>query len=132
MRNGFTKWLFLLFVAALVPACSRTSGKIRVAFVSNNAHGFWTYAERGCEKAAKDLDVEVLFRRPDPGTSVKQQNIVDDLMVTGIKGLAISPNDATNLQDFLKNKVSSQIPLLTQDNDVPDPSVRRCYIGTHN
>ncbi|HWY88856.1 MAG TPA: substrate-binding domain-containing protein, partial [Gemmataceae bacterium] len=94
--------------------------------------GFWTYAERGCEKAAKDLDVELVFRRPEAGTSVAQQNIINDLMVTGIKGLAISPNDATNLQDFLKNKVASKIPLVTQDNDVPDHSVRRCYIGTHN
>ena len=65
--------------------------------------------------------------------SVAQQNIINgDIMVTGIKGLAISPNDPTNFQDFLKNKVASKIPLVTQDNDVPDMSIRRCYIGTHN
>ena len=132
MRNGFSTWLFLLIVTALVPACNRSTGKTRVAFVSNNPHGFWTYAERGCEKAAKDLDVELYFRRPKKGTSVAQQDIINELLVLGIKGLAISPNDATNLQDFLKNKVASKIPLVTQDNDVPDPSVRRCYIGTHN
>jgi ribose transport system substrate-binding protein len=33
---------------------------------------------------------------------------------------------------FLKNNVASKIPLITQDNDVPDAGVRRCYIGTHN
>ena len=105
---------------------------MKIAFVTNNPHGFWTYAQRGCEKAAQETGVELDFRRPDTGTSQVQQNIINDLMVTGIKGLAISPNDAGNLQDFLKNKVSSKIPLITQDNDVPDPSVRRCYIGTHN
>jgi ribose transport system substrate-binding protein len=78
------------------------------------------------------MDVELVFRRPQGGTSVAQQNIINDLMVTGVKGIAISPNDAANLQDFLKNKVASKIPLVTQDNDVPDASVRRCYIGTHN
>jgi ribose transport system substrate-binding protein len=133
MRNGTgRRWLWLLLLTVLVPACSRSSGKMRVAFVSNNAHGFWTYAERGCQQAAKELDVELVFRRPKAGTSVEQQNILNDLMVTGIKGVAISPNDATNLQDFLQNKVASKVPLVTQDNDVPDPKVRRCYIGTHN
>jgi ribose transport system substrate-binding protein len=105
---------------------------MQIAFVSNNPHGFWTYAERGCQKAADEADVTLVFRRPETGTSVAQQNIINDLMVKGIKGLAISPNDATNLQDFLKNRVAAKIPLVTQDNDVPDPSVRRCYIGTHN
>jgi ribose transport system substrate-binding protein len=133
MRNSFSRyWLFVLSITALMPACSRSPAKMRVAFVSNNAHGFWTYAERGCEKAADEMGVELVFRRPEASSSVAQQNIINDLMVTGIKGLAISPNDATNLQDFLKNKVASKIPLVTQDNDVPDPSVRRCYIGTHN
>jgi ribose transport system substrate-binding protein len=132
MRHGFVRLLILLGLTLLVPACSRSSGKKQIAFVSNNPHGFWTYAERGCEKAAREADVELVFRRPETGTSVAQQNIINDLMVKGIKGLAISPNDAGNLQDFLKNKVASKIPLVTQDNDVPDPSVRRCYIGTHN
>src|SRR5262249_31398942 len=117
-----------------VPACNRAdAGKVRVAFVSNNNAAFWTIAERGTEKAAADFDVKVEFRKPPaPGTAADQQRIVEDLMNTGIKGLAISPNDPKNLMGFLKNKVASTIPLVTQDNDVPDSTVRRCYIGTHN
>ncbi len=133
MRNGTPwRWLLLLLLIVNLPACTRSSGKTRVAFISNNTHGFWKYAERGCEQAAKDLDVELVFRMPKAGTSVEQQNIINDLMVIGVKGIAISPNDPSNLQDFLKTKVSSKIPLVATDNDVPDPSVRRCYLGTHN
>lgn len=114
-------------------ACNRGSGKTRVAFVSNNNAAFWTIAERGTEKAAKEFDVQVEFRKPPaPGTAADQQRIVEDLMNTGIKGLAISPNDPKNLMAFLKNNVAAKIPFLTHDNDVPDPTVRRCYIGTHN
>src|SRR5438552_8717274 len=81
MRNGtFRHWLLFLFMAALATGCSRSSGRPRVAFVSNNPHGFWTYAERGCEKAAKEMDVELAFRRPSENTSVAQQNIINDLM----------------------------------------------------
>jgi ribose transport system substrate-binding protein len=133
MRNGSLRPLFIILLLSFLSlGCSRSTGKTRIAFVSNNAHGFWTYAERGCEKAAAEENVELVFRRPPENTSVAQQNIINDIMVTGIKGLAISPNDPTNFQDFLKNKVASKIPLVTQDNDVPDMSIRRCYIGTHN
>lgn len=130
------KRLLGVFVVALLlltlPACGRDSGKTRLAFVSNNPHGFWTYAERGCEKAARDFDIQLEFRRPAKNTAAEQQQIIEELMVLGVKGIAISPNDPGNFVSFLKNKVSSKIPLITQDNDVPDISVRKCYIGTHN
>jgi hypothetical protein len=45
-------------LSILALGCGRSNtGKPRLAFVSNNAHGFWTYAERGCEKAAREFDV---------------------------------------------------------------------------
>ncbi|MCI0643017.1 MAG: substrate-binding domain-containing protein [Gemmataceae bacterium] len=131
VRN-FLSWLGLFVAVFSLSACSRSSGKLRLAFVSNNPHGFWTYAQRGCEAAAKELDIELMFRRPEQGTAAKQQEIIEELLVKGVKGIAISPNDPTNLQGFLKTKVASRIPLLTQDNDVPDTKVRRAYIGTHN
>jgi ribose transport system substrate-binding protein len=123
----------LLFLTGLLACgCARGTGKPRVAFVSNNAHGFWTYAERGCEKAAKEFDVQLEFRRPSQGTSAEQQRIIEDLLVIGVKGISISPNDPSNLVGFLKNKVTPKAALVTADNDIPDTSVRRCYVGTHN
>jgi ribose transport system substrate-binding protein len=122
----------MILSALLASGCARGTGKPRIAFVSNNAHGFWTYAERGCEKAAKEFDVQLEFRRPSEGTSAEQQRIIEDLLATGVKGIAISPNDPSNLVSFLKNKVVPKAALVTQDNDIPDTTVRRCYIGTHN
>lgn len=130
MRNLFL--VSLVVVALGISGCARGSGKTKLAFVSNNAHGFWTYAQRGCEAAAKELDIDLQFRRPAKGTSAEQQRIIEELLIIGVKGIAISPNDASNLEGFLKNKVTPKIPLVTQDNDVPTPEVRRCYIGTHN
>ena len=43
---------------------------IKIAFVTNNPAAFWTIAQRGTEKAAKDFKVEVVFKRPpSPGTA---------------------------------------------------------------
>ncbi len=122
--------LALLF---FVPGCKKDSGKMRLAFITNNPYDFWLIAERGTEKAAKDFDVEVEFKMPSGGGSAEeQQKIIDDLLNKGVKGIAISPNNAKNLVSFFKDKVSPRVPLITQDSDVPDPSARRCYIGTHN
>jgi ribose transport system substrate-binding protein len=121
-----------------VPVAKNSDPKlpdVAVAFVTNNSEGFWVYAERGCQAAAKDLNVKVVFRRPSQGTASAQQEIIKELLITGIKGIAISPNDAENSVTFLRNNVfNKKIPLVTQDNDLPESAfnVRRCYIGTHN
>lgn len=105
--------------------------KVRVAFVSNNAFEFWTYARRGTEKAAAELGVECDFKMPSLGTAEEQRQIVDDLLAKGIQGLAISVNDAEN-QAVYFNEIAARIPLVTQDSDLPPGSKRQCYIGTNN
>jgi ribose transport system substrate-binding protein len=133
------KWLRLLslvcfgLLVASVPACKRDSGKTTVAFITNNSYDFWKIAERGTEKAAEEFNVEVDFRMPSGGgTSDEQRRIVEALLAKGVKGIAISPNDAENQTEFFKDKVSPHVPLITQDSDLPDTSARRCYIGTDN
>jgi ribose transport system substrate-binding protein len=110
---------------------SGTSKDLRVAFVTNNAYDFWTIAEKGTQQAAKDLGVTAEFRKPSKGSAEEQQQIIEDLLNTGIKGLAVSPNDAANSVGFFK-KITEKIPLVMQDSDLPDPTARRCYIGTDN
>jgi ribose transport system substrate-binding protein len=127
---------FIVVVFSLVAGCNSESGsgggKLRVAFVSNNPHEFWTFAERGCEKAAKEFDCEVLFRRPPQGSPAEQQQIVEKLLLMDVKGIAVSPCDAANQAVFFNTKVAPKVPLITQDSDLPPGSKRRCYLGTDN
>lgn len=104
--------------------------KIKVAFVSNNTHEFWTIAEAGTRKAAGELGVEVIFKRPKSGSAADQKAIIEDLLTQGVQAIAISVIDPENQVDFL-NKVAEKVPLITQDNDAPKTK-RRCYIGTDN
>lgn len=122
----------LALALALVSGCGRGSNKQKFAFISNNNHGFWTYAQRGCEKAAKELDVDVEFKRPDPGTLAQQQQIIEDLLERRVLGIAVSPNDPSNMAAFLKSKVIAKVPVVAADNDLPDLSARKVYVGTHN
>src|SRR5882757_7422588 len=105
--------------------------KLRLAFVSNNAATFWTIARAGTEEAAKELgDVDVDFRIPAGGTAAEQQQLLDDLLVKGVDGVAVSPVDPAN-QTALLDKIASQALLITQDSDAPN-SKRVSYIGTDN
>ncbi|HOJ33993.1 MAG TPA: sugar-binding protein [Candidatus Hydrogenedentes bacterium] len=111
-------------------AAAGSPGKVRVAFVTNNASDFWKIAEAGTKKAAEELGCEVLFRIPSKGTAEEQQSIVQDLIVTGVSGIAISPKDPQNQTEML-NEAAAKVNLITQDSDAPE-SNRICYIGTNN
>jgi ribose transport system substrate-binding protein len=105
-------------------------GKIKVGFVSNNAAEFWTIAEAGTAKAAREFDVDVAFLRPPNGTAAEQKSMIEDLLTQDVKAIAISVNDPKNQHNFL-NQIAAKVPLITQDNDAPH-SKRLCYLGTNN
>lgn len=123
--------LLLLACCTMLLGCNKPSDKVKVAFVTNNPHEFWTYAEHGCKKGEKEFGVEVIFKRPAQGSPAEQQEIVDRLVVMGVKGIAVSPCDAKNQASYF-DKVADQIPLVTQDSDLPAGSKRVCYLGTDN
>jgi ribose transport system substrate-binding protein len=102
---------------------------ITVAFVSNNAEEFWTFAEAGARTAAREFKANVIFRKPQTGSADEQSQMVRALL-DQVKAIAISVNDPINQKKFL-NDVADKIPLLTVDNDAPDTQ-RKYYIGTDN
>lgn len=102
----------------------------KLAFITNNAADFWTIARKGTEKADAELpDVTVEFRLGD-GTAAAQKRIVDDLMATGVEGIAISPVDPAN-QTAMLDDVAQRAVVFTHDSDAPN-SKRECYVGTDN
>jgi ribose transport system substrate-binding protein len=105
--------------------------KLKLAFVSNNAANFWSFAKAGCDAAAKELgDVDVDFRITQDGSSAVQRQILDDLVAKGVDGVAVSVNDPDNQTDFL-NKIAGQTLLVCCDSDAAS-SKRVAYIGTDN
>ena len=84
----------------------------------------------GVEAAHKELpNVTVEFRTGD-GTASKQKEIVEDLQVKGVTGIAISPVDAGN-QTAMLDQAASKGLLICQDSDAP-ASKRAFYLGTDN
>ncbi|MGB7207151.1 MAG: sugar-binding protein [Pyrinomonadaceae bacterium] len=108
-----------------------TAKELKLAFVTNNASDYWTIARKGVEKADAELtDVIVEFKLPGEGTAAEQKRIIDDLISTGISGIAMSPVDPDN-QTQLINDTAKKALVITQDSDAPN-SDRALYIGTDN
>lgn len=104
---------------------------LKLAFVTNNASDFWTIAQKGVEKADKELDnVTVEFKLPGSGAVDEQKRIIDDLLSKGVNGIAISPIDPDNQTQFI-NETAKKALVITQDSDAPT-SDRSVYIGTDN
>jgi ribose transport system substrate-binding protein len=134
--------LTALCITALVSGCGKkettdNSGsapagkKLKLAFVSNNAANFWSFARAGCNAAATELgDVDVDFRITQDGSSATQRQILDDLCAKGTDGIAVSVNDPDNQTDFL-NKIAGETLLVCCDSDAA-ASKRVAYIGTDN
>jgi ribose transport system substrate-binding protein len=110
------------------PGSSDNSG-LRIAFVTNNAADFWVLAQRGVEAAAEKYGVHATFHMPTGGV-VDQKRILEDLLVKGVDGIAVSPIDPVNQTEFL-DEVAERTKLITHDSDAPD-SKRLCFVGVDN
>jgi ribose transport system substrate-binding protein len=98
------------------------------AFITNGVADFWEHAEAGAEAAGNDLGVDVTVIMPSSITD--QTRKVEDLLVRGTDGIAISPINPANQIEIL-NTAAGQTNLITHDSDAPD-SNRLVYVGMDN
>ncbi len=107
----------------------KSTGKKKVAFVSNGVASFWTIAAAGVKAAGEAVGVDTETLMPVEGIS-DQKRIIEDLLTRGIDGIAVSPIDPVNQTDLL-NRAAKRTQLLTHDSDAP-ASDRAVYIGMDN
>ena len=121
----------ILLFGALGGLCSCGAKKgVHVAFVTNNVSDFWKIAEAGVRQAEKDFDATCDVRMPTQGTALEQKEILQDLIVKGVSGIAISPVSPDSQTDVL-NEAAKKVNLICHDSDAPK-SNRLLYVGTSN
>jgi ribose transport system substrate-binding protein len=128
--------LISVFLAALLSTTlgcttqeSGASKAPHIAYISNGIASFWTLAKVGAESAGKAFNVQVSVHMPAEGIA-DQKRIVEDLLVRGVDGIAISVIDAAN-QTTLVDAAASQTKVITHDSDAPT-SHRLAYVGMDN
>jgi ribose transport system substrate-binding protein len=114
---------------ASAPAASGP-GTYKFAFVTNNSAGFWNIAVKGVQKAEQDFGIKAEVLRPLKGELAEQQRYLEDVMVMGFQGMAVSPVNPDSMTPLL-DKVAAKMPVITHDSDAPK-SKRTAYVGTNN
>lgn len=101
----------------------------RIAYVTNGVADFWKIAEAGADAAGDEFDVEVEVLMPTGGVT-DQKRMLEDLVVRGVDGIAVSPIDAANQIDVIDAAVE-RTNVITHDSDAPG-SQRLAYVGMDN
>jgi ribose transport system substrate-binding protein len=112
---------------AAAPAGAKT---YRFAFVTNNSTDFWNIGEKGLRKAEREIGVKAQMFRPLKGEVADQQRFLEDILVQGFDGVAISPINPDAMTSVFA-RVAEKMPLVTTDSDAPK-SARKVYVGTNN
>lgn len=131
MRLTIRAVYFLVLTIILVVGCDNAENDKRpkVAFVTNGVASFWVIAEAGVTKGGEEFDANVEVLMPAEGIS-DQKRMIEDVLIKGVDGIAVSPIDPENQTDLL-NKAAERVNLITHDSDAPD-SKRLCYVGVDN
>jgi ribose transport system substrate-binding protein len=119
----------LLGSSALVSAHAQE--KPLIVFVTNGASDFWKAAAAGVKKAQGELPgYKLQLQYPDQATVASQNQLMDNLVSAGAKGIIVSAVDPKNsTAEF--DKLASETALFTTDSDAPQTK-RIAYIGSSN
>jgi ribose transport system substrate-binding protein len=98
------------------------------AFITTGVAGFWEHAQAGAEAAGEKFGARVTVIMPNG--MADQTRKLEDLLVRGTDGIAISPIDPDNQVEIL-DEAAAQTNLITHDSDAPQTK-RLMYIGMDN
>ena len=82
-------------------------------------------ARVGAEQAAKDLGqkynvkIKIDWRTPNEEDAQKQAEAIEQLVLAGADGIAVSCSDANKLTDAINRAVNGGVPVATFDSDAP-------------
>lgn len=116
--------LALLSSSSLGQAKARPKYKIGV-IAKSESNPVFQAAKVGAEDAAKELgaklgcDIEILWRTPASEDAQKQAQLLEQLVVVGVDGIAISCTDAAKITAAIDKAVGKGITVATFDSDAP-------------
>jgi ribose transport system substrate-binding protein len=82
-------------------------------------------ARTGAEDAARDLSakhhlkIKIDYRTPNDEDARKQADAIEQLVLAGVDGIAISCSDANKVTDAINAAVAAGVPVATFDSDAP-------------
>jgi len=104
--------------AANAPAApAAPAGELSFAVVPKGlTHQFWLTVKKGAEAAGQEMNVKITWLGPEKETDVvKQINIMEDMIGSGVNGIVMAACDQDALVDVVKRAVDKGITVVTID-----------------
>src|SRR6266566_3360701 len=113
-----------LFASPMARAEGKKSYTLGLVAKSQNNPVFQA-ARVGAEQAARDLgakcsiNIKIDWRTPNEEDAQKQAEAIEQLVLAGANGIAVSCSDANKLTDAINSAVKNGVPVATFDSDAP-------------
>ncbi len=112
----------VLITTAAEPKKSYTFGLV----AKSQSNPVFQAARTGAEQAARDLGakngltIKIDWRTPNDEDAQKQAEAIEQLVLAGADGVAVSCSDANKLTDAINSAVKNGVPVATFDSDAPN------------
>jgi ribose transport system substrate-binding protein len=96
------------------------TGRVRIAIVpKGTTHEFWKSVHAGAVKAAREFDVDLLWKGALREDDLKGQiDVVQSLVAQGVAALAVAPLSDKGLVGSVKAATAAHIPVVIFDSDL--------------
>jgi ribose transport system substrate-binding protein len=129
---------FLLGASALplLPSWALAQGSKSYRFgliAKSQGNAVFQVARVGAEDAARELGarhgvkIRIDWRTPNEEDAQKQAEAIEQLVLAGADGIAVSCSDANKVTDAINKAVSDGVPVVTFDSDAPASNRLVCY-----
>ena len=140
MKIKLSAWLLIVIAMSLLvaSACQRAGGggggskRVIAVIPKGVAHFFWQSVHAGAEAAAKEANVEVVWKGPAQETDYSGQiNIVEDAINRRVDGIVLAPTHRDSLVPVVERAQRDGIPVAIFDSGIgTDKYVS--YVATDN
>src|SRR3954454_24148235 len=116
--------LFVVLTIALLgcPNKDKSGGaaRLKIAVIpKGTTHEFWKSVHAGAVKAAKEMDVDIVWKGPLKEDDLKAQiDVVDNFVAAGVAGIVLAPLNDSALKTPVKRAKDAKIPTVIFDSDL--------------
>ncbi len=112
MLAGFGAWI--------CPARGAEEKKLTIAVIpKGTTHEFWKSIHAGAVKAARELNVEIIWKGPLKEDDREQQiKVVENFVTRGVDGIVLAPLDDRALVPCVHDAIARNIPVVIIDSDL--------------
>src|SRR3954469_936085 len=99
---------------------SPSGARLKIAVIpKGTTHEFWKSVHAGAAKAAKEADVDIIWKGPLKEDDLKAQvDVVSTFIAQGVNGIVLAPLNDTALRAPVKQATQAKIPVVVFDSDL--------------